>query len=137
MVRALDLDVDRPLRVEVLLDELAGRELEQREVALAGERLDPFDELFRVALGGQDLEELGELELEPLDLFPELGELALGRSTLGDLLLEALQLDLLRRDLFLLGLEDEPVHGAREQGRDEDPDPQGVVPGALFDADAK
>jgi hypothetical protein len=137
VVSALDLDVDRPLGVELFLYELARREFQQSEVALAGQRLDPLDQLLGIALGRKDLEELGKLELEPLDLFAELRQLALGRAALGDFLVEAVELGLLVLDLFLERLEVEPVHGSGEQRADEHADAQGVVPGLLFDVDAE
>jgi hypothetical protein len=137
VVRPLDLDVDRPLRIELLLHEFARRELLQREVALPRQRLDPLDQLLGVALGRKNLQELGELELEPLDLLTELGQLALGRASLGDLLVEAFELGLLVLDLFLERLEVEPVHGAGEQRADEHAHGQGVVPGLLFDVDSE
>src|SRR5262249_27400923 len=101
VVRAIDRDLDRPFRVEVLLHEVTRLEGLQREIALARQRLDALDELFRVPLGGKDLEELRELELEALDLLAELRELALGGAALGDLLVEPVELDLLVRDLLV------------------------------------
>ena len=49
VVRAVQLNIDRPLAVEVTIDEVAGLNPQDLEIALLGERPDATQQLRRVA----------------------------------------------------------------------------------------
>ena len=91
MVARLELHVDRPLGVEVLLDERLRLEGHEAEVAPLGQRLDLLDQLVGLLGGGKDAEQALQLGLEPLGLLAELRQAALGRLALADLLLQRLE----------------------------------------------
>src|ERR1035437_1644936 len=72
VVSPIDLQVYRPLRIEVLVDVLLRSPLLEEELTLSGQRLNFLDEFFGVARGGQDLKEPLQVELGPADLLAQL-----------------------------------------------------------------
>ena len=104
MVAAVERDLDRPLDVGIAAfrsAELRKRQRPEREVAGVDEGLDLLDDLFGVARRRQDAAQLLELDLEPVDLGPELRELALRGASLFDLFFEVGDLRLVGMDLLV------------------------------------
>src|SRR6266540_5914221 len=112
---------------------IARSESLEREVSLPSQRLDAFDQVLGVAFGGEDLEELGKVDLQPLDLFPELGELALGLASLLDLLLQPRKLRALGADLVIQAPKPRVVHGRGQGDAEDEADGQRDAPFAFFD----
>ena len=135
MVSPVELDLDRPLRVEVLVDVFLGREALEEEVSLPRQGLDLLDELFRVSLRREDLEEPVQVELDPADLFAQLGEAPLGDPAALDLLLQLAVFGLEAGELALHLGEARvlPVRHGPETPGEGDADQETVVPGLVFE----
>ena len=133
MVRAVETDLDRPLEVEVARRQRPRIEGQEAEVALLGQGPEPPQEILGVAPGGQDAQQLVELELQPADLLAELRQALLGRSPLVDLAVEVHHPGLLAAELVLHLGEQKLVGGVDDDAQENYPHRGGDVPGFAFE----
>src|SRR6202521_5278330 len=129
VVRAVEIDADRPFAIKLLVDEHAWPEILQVEAALLRRGTDAPQQVGSVAARRQDAQQLVELELELVHLLAELGQLLLCDQPFLLLVLEILEASLLRLDVVLDLIQVLPVGEPEQRRADEQADPQAVVPG--------